>query len=102
MNQTSKEEIAQNLDDLRQEASHIVEDAVDSVKGKARAVGTAAKTVYQQTHDKVVTKALVTDWKIRNNIYTSLGIAVGVGVVVGLMMTSSRRQRRIEYEDYEG
>ncbi len=83
---------------MRNEAGDIVQDQTENLKetaqewkSKARAAGTAAwdatKTAYQQIQDKTVECSKATDLAIREKPYTALGIALGAGLILGVLLT---------------
>ena len=67
----------------------------DSEKGELRAKLEAAvekaKAVCQRLEEKTVEAAKVTDKAIREHPYPSIGIAFGLGVLVGVLVTRCRR-----------
>ena len=89
---------------MRNEAADIVQDQADDLnqewKSKARAAGTAAwdatKATYQQIQNKTVQYSKMTDRAIREKPYVALGIAFGVGMLLGLL--ASRRKSAEEEE----
>lgn len=79
---------------MRNEAGDIVQDQVEEArewKEKARAAGTAAwdatKATYQQIQERTVACSKATDRAIRENPYISLGIAAGLGVLLGYLIS---------------
>lgn len=84
---------------MRNEAADIVQDEMEDLKhasqewkAKARAAGTAAwdatRATYQQIQDKTVEYSKATDTAIREKPYAAVGIAFGVGIMIGLLATT--------------
>jgi ElaB/YqjD/DUF883 family membrane-anchored ribosome-binding protein len=89
---------------MRNEAADIVQDHLEEtkeqaqeLKAKARAAGAAAwdatKATYQQLQEKSVEYGRVTDRAIRENPYVSIGVAFGIGLVIGLFVTGGRDRK---------
>ncbi len=92
---------------MRNEAGDIVQDELDEMKhtaedlkAKARAAGTAAwdatKATYQQIQDKTVEYSKATDQAIREKPYAAIGIAFGIGIALGLLVTSRKSSEEEE------
>ncbi|MEO6182686.1 MAG: hypothetical protein ABIP71_06245 [Verrucomicrobiota bacterium] len=92
---------------MRNEAGDIVQDHNEDLKetaqewkSKACAAGTAAwdatRATYQQIQDKTIEYSKVTDRAIRERPYAALGIAFGVGLVIGFLVTGGSQ---VEEED---
>ncbi len=84
---------------MRNEAADIVQDQAEDLKqtaqewrSKARAAGTAAldatKATYQQIQDKTMEYSKIADKTIREQPYVALGVAFGVGMIIGLLATN--------------
>lgn len=91
---------------MRNEPGDIVQDQEEGAaarewKDKARTAGTAAwdatKATYQQIQDKSVACGRATDEAIRENTYMSLGIAFGIGILLGCLITDRNSEERGEY-----
>jgi ElaB/YqjD/DUF883 family membrane-anchored ribosome-binding protein len=52
-----------------------------------------AKAVYERLQDQTATAAKVTDKTIREHPYQAAGIAFGVGVLIGVLVMRSRRDK---------
>jgi len=79
---------------MRNEGADIVQDTLEETpewKAKARAAGTAAldatKSAYNELQEKTVACTKATDQAIRENPYASVGIAFGVGCLLGFLIT---------------
>lgn len=92
---------------MRNEAGDIVQDQAEDLKqaarewkSKARAAGTAAwdatRATYQQIQDKTAECSRATDRAIREKPYVAVGIAFGVGMLIGLFATGRKRSEKDE------
>jgi ElaB/YqjD/DUF883 family membrane-anchored ribosome-binding protein len=87
---------------MRNEAGDIVQDSPEETgqewKAKARAAGTAAwdatRATYQQLQDKTIEYSKATDRIIHEKPYPAIGIAFGLGMLIGFLATG-----RSEEED---
>ncbi len=72
-------------------------------KSKARAAGTAAwdatKATCQKIQDRTKEYSKVTDQAIREKPYAAVGIAFGVGMIIGLLATSGKSSSEEEDEE---
>lgn len=86
---------------MRNEAGDIVQDELEDIKqaseqwkAKARAAGNAAwdatKATCQQIQDKTIEYTQVTDRAIREKPYAAIGIAFGVGMLIGWLSTGGK------------
>jgi ElaB/YqjD/DUF883 family membrane-anchored ribosome-binding protein len=86
---------------MRNEAGDIVQDNVEELKEasrewkeKAKAAGTAAwdatRATYQQVQDKTVQYSKATDQAIRQQPYVAVGIAFGLGLLIGVLATGGK------------
>ncbi|MEO5802899.1 MAG: hypothetical protein ABIR24_05165 [Verrucomicrobiota bacterium] len=83
---------------MRNEAADIVQDSAEELaqewKAKAKAAGTAAwdatRATYQQLQDRTIEYSKATDRAIREKPYVAVGIAFGVGMLIGLLATGRR------------
>ena len=86
-----------NEADLIQQDIDQINEAANDLKEKARIAGAAAwdvtKATYQQLQDKTVQYGKATDQAIRDNPYISLGIALGVGAILGFVVRGCRSSR---------
>ena len=81
---------------MRNEGADIVQDMTEEVpewKAKARVAKDAAveatKAAYEELSEKTIQCSKATDRAIRENPYTSLGIAFGVGALLAFFLTRS-------------
>lgn len=94
---------------MRNEAGDIVQDELEDIKNasqewkeKARAAKTAAwdatKATCQQIQDRTAEYSKVTDRAIREQPYAAVGIAFGVGMLIGLLATGGKSSEEDECE----
>lgn len=95
---------------MRNEAGDIVQDELDDLKNasqewknKARAAGTAAwdatKATCQEIQDRTIEYSKVTDRAIREKPYAALGIAFGIGMLMGLLVTNAKSSAEDEEQN---
>lgn len=85
---------------MRNEAGDIVQDHPEDTgqewKSKAKAAGTAAwdatRATYQQIQGKTREYSQATDRAIREKPYAAVGIAFGIGLVIGLLATGGKEE----------
>ena len=90
----SPEELLNDLRALVSEAEKMMEssvsehseEAIEAIRVRVEAAQERLAGLYEGTKKKVVDGARATDEAIRANPYQSLAIAVGVGVLVGLLL----------------
>ena len=74
---------------LARETKETIQEKAGEFSEKARSMGAAAaesaRNAYQAGREKVITGAKATDEAIRENPYTSIGIAFGVGLLIGVL-----------------
>lgn len=83
---------------MRNEVGDIVQDSAEELaqewKAKAKAAGTAAwdasRAAYQQIQDKTVEYSKIADKAIREKPYVAVGIAFGVGMLIGFLATGRK------------
>ena len=83
---------------MRNEAGDIVQDSAEELaqewKAKAKAAGSAAwdasRAAYQQIQEKTVEYSKATDRVIRENPYVAVGIAFGLGVLIGVLAAGGK------------
>lgn len=96
MEYKSKEEIARDVEQTRLQAKRVLKEAGEVWSGK-NAVASAWRSTkggYFRAQDKVAQTAETTDEAIRTNIYTSLGVALGVGMILGLLTRNKSHKAR--------
>lgn len=85
----SKDEVKRDADWTREEAQRALQNVGEVWTGK-NAVASAwrsTKGTLYRAQDRVLETAHATDETIRSNIYSSLGIAVGLGALIGFFVT---------------
>lgn len=79
---------------LADELSHRATEKAGEMIDRAKAAGTAAwdkvNDVYGTARDKAVRSARVADQRIREKPYQAIGIAFGVGLLLGFLIKRSR------------
>ncbi len=74
---------------LAREAKETIQEKASDVSERARNMSAAAmesaRNAYQTSKEKVIAGAQATDTAIRDNPYTTLGIAFGVGILIGVL-----------------
>jgi ElaB/YqjD/DUF883 family membrane-anchored ribosome-binding protein len=68
-----------------------VSEAAGAVRGKLEATIEKAKATCQQLQDKTAAAAKAADQTVRDHPYSAMGIAFGVGLLVGALAMRSRR-----------
>lgn len=58
---------------------------------KLEAAVEKAKALYQRLQDKTVSAAKATDKAVREHPYQAIGIALGVGLLIGMLASRKRR-----------
>jgi ElaB/YqjD/DUF883 family membrane-anchored ribosome-binding protein len=62
------------------------------IRAKLEAATEKAKEVCQRLQDETVAAAKATDKAVREHPYQAIGIAFGVGVLIGVVVTRCRRE----------
>ena len=73
----------------RQTGEHIksaASDMAETGRETARRLGTAWESAKNNVQEKAVTSARATDRAIRDHPYESIGIAFGIGVLLGVLI----------------
>lgn len=93
-NEVSREKIKEDLRTLMQDAEALLKATASDMSEKAREararLGEAlekAKATYQRMEEKTVAAAKATDKVIREHPYESIGIAFGVGLLLGVLVS---------------
>jgi ElaB/YqjD/DUF883 family membrane-anchored ribosome-binding protein len=92
----SKEEVARDVEQTRSEAKRALRNVGEVWSGK-NAVASAwrsTKGTYFRAQDKVLDAAETTDDTIRSHVYASIGIALGVGAIVGFFVTNKPSKKK--------
>lgn len=90
----STDRITSYLRRVVEDAEHVLKDTTEVATEKAKAARErlaaaveAAKACCQNVEEKAMAGAKVTDKVIREHPYQSIGIAFGVGVLIGWLVT---------------
>lgn len=92
----SKDEITRDVENTRSQARRAVENVGDVWSGQnaIASVWRSTKDTYFRAQDKVLdTRDAVHD-RITGNVYSSIGIALGVGAIIGYFVTNKPRKRK--------
>ena len=82
---------AENSQNLLDSAADAAGEKVEEARNRLASAMEAARETYSRMQDKAVQGAKATDKAIRENPYQAIGIAFGVGALVGFLL--SRRGR---------
>ena len=74
------------------EATERADNEKRDLRAKLEAATEKAKEVCQRLQDETVAAAKATDKAVREHPYQAVGIALGVGVLIGVLVARSRRQ----------
>lgn len=92
-NEANMEKLGTDLDELSRETDAVLEatagQAGDKMKELRKRLTTtleSAKSTYRRLEDKTVAGAKVADKTIRDHPYESIGIAFGVGLLIGVLV----------------
>jgi ElaB/YqjD/DUF883 family membrane-anchored ribosome-binding protein len=83
--------VAHNAQALVAATSDMVDEKVSEVRNRLSAAMEAAKETYSAVQEKAMERAKAADKVIRGNPYQAIGIAFGVGALVGFLC--SRRKK---------
>ena len=72
------------------------EDTMENLQETAEEMQNRLGVFWEASREKVVTYARATDRSIRENPYQAIGIALGVGVLVGMLLSRNNRSNRDE------
>ncbi len=91
--EVTKEKLVSDLKIVARDAEELIKATAGDLGEKTKAARArlsealeAAKVTYHRLQDKAVEKAKATDKVIREHPYQSIGVAFGVGLVVGLLL----------------
>lgn len=84
--ETRTKDLARDGRRMAREAQETAEAWSQRTMEVANAAMETAKAAYHAAHDKAIAGAKATDKVIRANPYKSLGIAFGVGVLLGFLL----------------
>jgi ElaB/YqjD/DUF883 family membrane-anchored ribosome-binding protein len=78
--------VVRDAEELMNATAGQAEEKVAKARGRLSAALESAKASYQQLQDKTVAAAKATDKTIRAHPYESIGIAFGLGLLVGVLV----------------
>ncbi len=73
------------------EATERADNERQTIRAKLEAATEKAKEVCQRLQDQTVAAAKASDKAIREHPYQAIGIAFGLGILVGVLVARSRR-----------
>jgi ElaB/YqjD/DUF883 family membrane-anchored ribosome-binding protein len=91
----SRQEVARDVESTRNEARRALRNAGEVWSGR-NAIASAwrsTKRKYYTAQDKISESAYVADNTVRENVYPSVGIALGVGAILGYFLTRKPQPR---------
>jgi ElaB/YqjD/DUF883 family membrane-anchored ribosome-binding protein len=78
--------------DISVEAPQSEQDEKSSVmRAKLSAAADKAKAAYDRLHEKTVAAAKAADKTVRDHPYQAIGVAFGIGLLIGVLATRNRR-----------
>jgi ElaB/YqjD/DUF883 family membrane-anchored ribosome-binding protein len=84
--ETLKEMIEEAESMIIHTATHQVDETVEELREQLQEKIDHLKATYQQAEERVIGVAAATDNTIRQKPYQSLGLAAGIGVIIGLLL----------------
>ncbi len=76
----------EDAQELLAATAHVAEEKVVEARKRLTAAIEKGKEVWSTVQEKAVAGAKATDQVIRENPYKSLGVAVGIGVIIGYLL----------------
>jgi len=83
-------QLVEDAQELLAATAHIAEEQVIAARQRLSAAIQSGREVLEDLKDKAVAGAKATDETIRENPYQSIGVALGVGILLGYFL--SRRK----------
>ena len=80
------EHLLEDAKDLLAATAHVAEEKVIEARKRLGAAIEKGKDAWNSVQEKAVAGAKATDQVIRDNPYKSLGVALGVGVLIGYLL----------------
>jgi ElaB/YqjD/DUF883 family membrane-anchored ribosome-binding protein len=80
------EHLLEDAKDLLAATAHVAEEKVVEARKRLGAAIEKGKEAWNTVQEKAVAGAKATDQVIRDNPYKSLGVALGVGVLIGYLL----------------
>ncbi|HUJ09200.1 MAG TPA: DUF883 family protein [Verrucomicrobiae bacterium] len=92
--EVNREKLARDLRVLIRDAEALLKDGateaggrLEDLKTRLQASLSQMKETYQRIEEKAVAGAKVTDKTIREHPYESIGVAFGIGLLIGVLVT---------------
>jgi ElaB/YqjD/DUF883 family membrane-anchored ribosome-binding protein len=79
--------LVRDSEELLAATAHVAGDKAQEIRGRLTAGLESAKAACQRLEERAVAGAKATDKVIREHPYQSLGIAFGVGILLGVLVT---------------
>jgi ElaB/YqjD/DUF883 family membrane-anchored ribosome-binding protein len=93
------EDVAEDLKTLAEDAkmlmsatAHVAEEKVVEARKRLAAALERGKDAISAVRDKTMEGAKAVDEKVRNNPYQAVGIAFGVGAILGYLLSTRRNK----------
>ena len=93
-NEANMGKIVDDLRTLSQDAEAVLEatagqtgEKMQELRGRLTATLESAKATYRRLEEKAVAGAKATDRTIRDHPYESIGVAFGVGLLIGVLVS---------------
>ena len=81
------ENLMEDTQELLDATAHIAEEKVVEARKRLAAALERGKEVWNDVQEKAIAGAKATDTVIRDNPYQSIGIAFGVGALIGFLLS---------------
>ena len=92
--EATSEQLASNLKAVAQDAEDLLKatagqggEKVSEIRRRLTSALEAARATGERLHEKTVQAAKATDKVIRDHPYESIGVAFGVGLLIGVLVT---------------
>jgi ElaB/YqjD/DUF883 family membrane-anchored ribosome-binding protein len=97
-NNQGTEGVLDELNDAAEDAADMLEtgetgEKLHNAKARLASALDAAKATYYKLEEKAIAGAKATDRTIREHPYQSMGIAFGVGILIGVLVTRNHNNR---------
>jgi ElaB/YqjD/DUF883 family membrane-anchored ribosome-binding protein len=85
-NEEAGEHLMEDAKELLAATAHVAEEKVVEARKRLGAAIEKGRETWNTVQEKAVAGAKATDQVIRENPYKSLGVALGVGVIIGYLL----------------
>jgi ElaB/YqjD/DUF883 family membrane-anchored ribosome-binding protein len=79
--------LVRDSEDLLAATAHVAGDKAQEIRGRLNNALESAKAACHRLEEKAVAGAKATDKVIREHPYQSIGVAFGVGLLIGVLVT---------------